>query len=179
MKSSESEQSVRYHNKNLNAGMTVPRKNTSYHNNKTSPKHQKMKRSFDSILFDGNQPVTVIDEALKRKSSIYGNMGETADSYRTLIFSNHKEEQFISEDKIVSHGQKVKMKMQALDKLLGNSVGASDIKRGFLNMIIVKNEGSDDLVRGRSIGRSAPRMKLKSPLDSTRNLQSPNIIEQL
>lgn len=36
--------------------------------------------------------------------------------------------------------------MQALDKLLGNSSGACDIKRGFLKMIIVKNEGSDDLV---------------------------------
>ena len=172
MKSSESNDSHRYENK------ITPLKDQK--NSKRSPRHQKMKRSFDSILFDGNQPnsVSVIDEALKRKSSIYGNGVDTADSYRTLIFSNHKGEQFISEDKIVNHGQKVKMKMQALDKLLGNSVGASDIKRGFLNMIIVKNEGSDDLVRGRSIGRSAPRMKLKSPIDSTRN-KSPNIVEQL
>ena len=68
-----------------------------------------MKRSFDSILFDGNMPdfraVSMIDEAMKRKFSMYGpGSNEQTESYRTLIFNHHKDEQFISEDLIVSHG---------------------------------------------------------------------------
>lgn len=43
-------------------------------------------------------------------------------------------------------------------------------------MIIVKNEGSDDLVRGRSIGRSGPR--IKNNITTSRN-GSPNITNEL
>ena len=39
---------------------------------------------------------------------MYGSGAEPIESYRTLIFNHHKEERFISEDKIASHSYKVK-----------------------------------------------------------------------
>jgi hypothetical protein len=56
--------------------------------------------------------------------------------------------------------------MMVLDKLLGNSKDASSIKKNFLNMLILNNNG-EELVRGRALGK--PKKSFPEYMDHLQN----------